>query len=113
MTGSRQFQAFISLLPGDTGGQYPLPKMGSRAKNAESPMPVGVSAYFSGIGRSRISALDSAENQGFSVVRTAGDTGVHGKDFGKIFGNVSAPSVAIGRYGNIHYNAGYSGGARG
>ena len=99
------------LLSGDTGGQCPLPKMGRLVRNAKSPMPVRVQVLFFGIGRSLEKMDISAKNLSISQVSTAGDTGVFGKDFGKIFGNVSTLPVAIAVYGN--FNANDRGGRRG
>jgi hypothetical protein len=111
MSQAIQIKANAGSITGDMGEQSSLPKMGKWCQNADSSLPARVLAAFCEISRRPLVSRLPSARQRFAAVHTTGDTGAHGKDFGKIFGNVPAVPVAFARYGN--YNSNNEGGCRG
>ena len=105
---SRAVQILSASCPttGDTGGQWVFPKLGNLAKNAGSHVFTRGPALFHENARRAERVLQDAANQGVRWGSATGDTGVYGKDFGKNFGNISAPSIAFSGYESNTRNGG-------
>ena len=87
------FYAFSS----DTGGQSILPIGGDFRKSEAQLLPYCVSCNYLGFKRSFVHYQFLAGFVGLLADFFTGDTGGHGKDFGKILGNKVARGVALVR----------------
>ena len=105
---SRIVQILSASCPttGDTGGQWVFPKLGKLAKNAGSHVFTRGPALFHENARRAERILQVAANQWVRWGSATGDTGVFGKDFGKDFGNIAAPFIALLGYGSNTRNGG-------
>lgn len=108
--GDVQRKSYNSTLSGDTDGQCGFPILGKSRKTQEQPVFTAYNAVLWEFGRSHMGSpclCGFAEFLRFSI---SGDTGAHGKDFGKDFKDKSTGCVAMDWYErnkNKQYKGGY------